>query len=211
MHTINRALVAPLAGVVLLGGMAVGATAVASSGHHPSGHGDGTCVRQEAQVAKAEDALARVTAVFERKQQATDSAEQELADATGREKGQARKQLAHAKAAEAKAKKAKKAQQQRLTKAEQRLADCQAAQQPTDTPDGLHDGHPDGDPGGLTRLPGDIDRARRTARRASCPVASRWPAVACRPWPSLATPPSSTTAPTRARSQPSTQNCWAGR
>jgi hypothetical protein len=65
------------------------------------------CAKQAAKVAKAEDALARVTAVFERQ-----------AD----------------KAKKAKAKKAKKAQQLRLQKAEARLDACLAAQEPVEEP-----------------------------------------------------------------------------
>ncbi|MGY2702004.1 hypothetical protein [Nocardioides sp. HB32] len=129
MHTITRTLCASFAGLVLVGGL----TAVATADAHESGSGK-TCARQEAQVAKAEDALARVTAVFERKQQATDDAEEAVAAATGSEKAAARKALARAKAAEAAAKGVKKAQQQRLAHAEKRLADCQAGEQPTDDP-----------------------------------------------------------------------------
>jgi septal ring factor EnvC (AmiA/AmiB activator) len=130
MHTITaRALSASFAGLVLVAGLTAVATAD-DDGTDPAA----PCARQEAHVAKAEDALARVTAVFERKKQATDEAGEELADATGSERAAARKQLAKAKAAEAKAKKAKKAQQQRLAKAEQRLANCQAGQESTDEP-----------------------------------------------------------------------------
>ena len=68
----------------------IGSPAVAAPGGEP-------CAKQATQLEKAEDALARVTAVFEKQ---------------------------HTK----KAKKAKKAQQQRVTKAQQRLDDCLAAQ-----------------------------------------------------------------------------------
>lgn len=88
------------------------------------------CADQQAKVAKAEDALARVTAVFERQQAKVKKAKAEVADAdTKGEKIKAAKGLAKAQEKKAKAKKAKKAQQMRLTKAQQRLDECLAGQE----------------------------------------------------------------------------------
>ncbi|HET9422479.1 MAG TPA: hypothetical protein VFO49_15170 [Nocardioides sp.] len=93
---------------------------------------EGPCLQQQAQVTKAEDALARVTAVFERQQAKVKKAKDELAEAeTKGERSKAAKKLESAMEKKTKAKKAKKAQQMRLQKAQQRLADCLAAQEPT--------------------------------------------------------------------------------
>jgi pantothenate kinase type III len=91
--------------------------------------GSEPCAQQEQQVAKAQDALARVTAVFDHQQTKVERLRAALAAATTPEE-QARIQarLDQALAAKQHVKKDKKAQQQRLAKAEQRLADCQAAQ-----------------------------------------------------------------------------------
>lgn len=92
---------------------------------------DGPCATQEAKVAKAEEALARVTAVFDRKKQRVAEAEAAVAAATtDEEKAKAEKRLAKAVAKAAKAKKDKKAQKQRLAKAQERLAECEAANAP---------------------------------------------------------------------------------
>jgi pantothenate kinase type III len=90
--------------------------------------GSEPCAQQEQQVAKAQDALARVTAVFDHQQTKVERLRAALAAATTPEE-QARIQarLDRALAAKQHVKKDKKAQQQRLAKAEQRLADCQAA------------------------------------------------------------------------------------
>ncbi|MDX6374542.1 MAG: hypothetical protein QOD98_3530 [Nocardioidaceae bacterium] len=112
------------------------ATAVVSLGAGPVAHaaydgkpGGEPCAKQAHQVAKAQDALAHVTAVFEHQQTKVERLQEALAAATTPEqqaKLQAR--LDKALAQKQHEKKAKKAQQQRLTKAEARLADCQAAQ-----------------------------------------------------------------------------------
>jgi hypothetical protein len=87
------------------------------------------CAQQQAQVDRAEDALARVTAVFTRAKAKVASARAHLENAdNGSEKAQAQRALARAKADAAVAKKAKKAQVERLAKAEARLAECLAAQ-----------------------------------------------------------------------------------
>jgi septal ring factor EnvC (AmiA/AmiB activator) len=111
-------------------------TAVISLGVTPVAHaGDATtpssepCAKQEQQVSKAEAALAHVTAVFAHQQTKVERLQAALAAATTPE-DQARLQARLDKALTQKqhAKKDKKAQQQRLAKASQRLADCLAAQ-----------------------------------------------------------------------------------
>ena len=98
---------------------------------------DEPCANQQAQVTKAEDALARVTAVFERQQTKVKKAKKELVLAdTEAEQAKAAKGLKIAREKKDAAKKAKKAQQMRLQKAQQRLADCLAAQEPVEEPAG---------------------------------------------------------------------------
>lgn len=93
------------------------------------------CSQQTKQVAKAEDALERVSAVFARQKAKVVKAKKAVAQAdSASERGQARRALARAKAKKTVTLKAKKAQVQRLAKAQQRLAACQAAQQPTTAP-----------------------------------------------------------------------------
>jgi hypothetical protein len=89
------------------------------------------CAKQEQQVTKAQEALAHVTAVFEHQQTKVERLQAALAAATTPEE-QARIQAKLDKALSHKqhAKKDKKAQQQRLAKAEDRLATCEAAQTP---------------------------------------------------------------------------------
>jgi Flp pilus assembly secretin CpaC len=93
------------------------------------------CADQQAQVTKAEDALARVTAVFERQQAKVKKAKKEvvLAD-TVAEQAKAAKGLKVAQEKKDAAKKAKKAQLMRLQKAQQRLDNCLAAQEPVEEP-----------------------------------------------------------------------------
>jgi len=108
------------------------ATAVLSLGATPIAHadkpGDEPCAKQEQQVTKAEDALARVTEVFAHQKTKVERLQERLAAATTPEE-QARIQakLDKALAQKQHAKKAKKAQVQRLAKAQDRLAACQAA------------------------------------------------------------------------------------
>lgn len=85
------------------------------------------CAKQQAQVDKAEDALARVTAVFAKQQAKTKQAKSAVAHADNRsEKAAAKAELRQARMATEHAAKAKKAQQMRLTKATERLETCQA-------------------------------------------------------------------------------------
>lgn len=89
------------------------------------------CAQQQKQVDKATEALARVTAVFERQKDKVAKARGEVRAAdTARERRQAKREVAEAKADRADARTNKKAQQQRLAKAEARLEKCQA-EQPT--------------------------------------------------------------------------------
>lgn len=117
-----------LAGVVATGVVLVGASPVANAGEATP---DAPCATQETKVAKAEDALARVTAVFASKKDRVAEAEAALAAATtDKERAKAEKRLAKAIAKAADAKKAKKAQKQRLAKAQERLAACEAENAP---------------------------------------------------------------------------------
>ena len=87
------------------------------------------CATQQTQVDRAEAALDRVTAVFERAQERVAGARRDVRQAApGREKAQARRDLSRAEDRRDDVAKVKKAQRQRLAKAEQRLADCQAEQ-----------------------------------------------------------------------------------
>ena len=85
------------------------------------------CARQQAQVTKAEEALARVTAVFEHQQDKAQDARKAARKADTRaEKAAARAALERALDRKADAAKEKKAQQQRLAHAMERLAACES-------------------------------------------------------------------------------------
>ncbi len=117
-----------VAGALLAAGLAFGGGTTA-----PAAADEAPCADQQAKVTKAEGALARVTAVFERQQAKVKHAKEELAEAdTKGEKIKAAKGLAVAQEKKAKVKKVKKAQQMRLQKAQQRLDDCLAAQEPVE-------------------------------------------------------------------------------
>jgi hypothetical protein len=108
-------------------------TAVLSLGTGPLAQADkpGTepCARQTYQVTKAQVALAHVTAVFGHQQTKVERLQAALAAATTAEQqSKIQAKLDKALAQKQHAKKDKKAQQQRLSKAEERLAACQAAQ-----------------------------------------------------------------------------------
>jgi hypothetical protein len=116
-----------LASAVATGVVLMGASPVAFA-DEPA---DEPCAAQAAKVAKAEAALARVTAVFERQKDKVAEAEAAVAAATTEEElAKAEKRLAKAIAKAADTKKEKKAQKQRLAKAEERLAECEAANPP---------------------------------------------------------------------------------
>ena len=87
------------------------------------------CAQQQAQVDKATEALARVTAVFADQQERVEAAKEVAAEASaGQEKLAAKKALAAVRKATTETKVTKRAQQQRLTKASERLTTCQAEQ-----------------------------------------------------------------------------------
>ena len=111
-------------------------TAVVALGVSPVAHagdagkpGGEPCATQQAQVTKAQDALARVTAVFAHQQTKVERLQAALAAATTpEEQATLQARLDKALAKKQHDKKAKVAQQKRLAKAQARLADCMAAQ-----------------------------------------------------------------------------------
>ena len=116
-----------LATAVVFGALSLGGVAYADDPEPPAN--DAPCAKQQAKVDKAEDALARVTAVFAKKKDKLADAQAELAAAeTDKEKAKAQKKVDFWTEKAADTKKDKKAQKQRLAKAQQRLADCEAAQ-----------------------------------------------------------------------------------
>jgi hypothetical protein len=121
MHRIRTTTVALLSTVALT----VGAAPLAAHADKPDRE---PCAKQEAQVQKAEDALARVTAVFAAQQAHVADARQDVKHADSRsERAQAVAALHDAKVKKEKVAKTKKAQQMRLAKANERLAACEAA------------------------------------------------------------------------------------
>ena len=108
--------------------LSLGATPVVSADTPSDTPSDTPCATQETQVAKAEAALARVTAVFaHQKDQVAKWQERLDAATTPEEQARIEKRLNQALAKKADAKFAKKAQQKRLAKANERLAECEAA------------------------------------------------------------------------------------
>ena len=90
------------------------------------------CAKREAQVEKAEAALAHVTAVFAQQQAKVDDATDAVEHADNRsERAAARAELHQARADKAETATVKKAQQMRLAKATQRLTDCETANSST--------------------------------------------------------------------------------
>jgi septal ring factor EnvC (AmiA/AmiB activator) len=109
------------------------ATAVLSLGAAPVAHADKPgsepCAKQEQQVTKAEAALAHVTAVFAHQKTKLERLQEQLAAATtAEEQAEIQAKIDKTLAKKQHTKKDKKAQQQRLAKAQARLAACQAAQ-----------------------------------------------------------------------------------
>lgn len=85
------------------------------------------CARQQAQVDRAEDALARVTAVFQRQKTKAAKAKAALERAESKvKKDRAKAALKKARERKADAAKEKKAQKQRLARATARLEACLA-------------------------------------------------------------------------------------
>jgi hypothetical protein len=118
-----------LATAVAIGALSLGGTAYADETPPAD---NAPCAKEQAKVDKAEDALARVTAVFARQKDKLADAQAELAAAeTDKEKAKAQKKVDFWTAKAAKTKKEKKAQKQRLAKAQQRLEDCEAEQPAT--------------------------------------------------------------------------------
>jgi septal ring factor EnvC (AmiA/AmiB activator) len=120
-------IVRPLAALASAAVLSLGTVSAvhAAPGDKP---GSEPCARQQAQVDKAQDALTRVTAVFEHQQTKVERLQDRLADATTpEEQAKIQAKLDKAMTQKQHTKKDKKAQQQRLAKALDRLADCQAA------------------------------------------------------------------------------------
>ncbi len=89
------------------------------------------CEQQQTHVDKAVVALAKVTAVFQRQQDKVKTAKDEVKDAaTAAKRADAKEHVSKVKAKLDHTAKAKKAQQQRLAKAQERLATCLAEQPP---------------------------------------------------------------------------------
>ena len=121
MHRIRTTTVALLSTVAL----PVGAAPLAAHAGQPDRE---PCAKQEAQVQKAEDALARVTVVFAKQKERVVDARQDVKHADNRsERAEAVAALHAAKVKKEKVAKAKKAQQMRLAKANERLAACETA------------------------------------------------------------------------------------
>jgi septal ring factor EnvC (AmiA/AmiB activator) len=115
--------VAAATAVVSLG---VGPIADAAHADKPGGE---PCAKQEQHVAKAQEALAHVTAVFEHQKTKVERLQAALAAATtAEEKARLQARLDKALAKKQHDQKAKKAQVQRLAKAQARLDECEAAQ-----------------------------------------------------------------------------------
>ncbi|WP_148616383.1 hypothetical protein [Nocardioides rubriscoriae] len=132
MHTATR-----VAGVVAGLTMTFASLGAVPASYADEAAGDpaaAPCADQQAQVDRAEDALARVTAVFAKQQARVKKAKDDVEAAdTPREEKRAERALAKAKDARAEAKQTKRAQQQRVARAQARLDACQA-EQPTEQP-----------------------------------------------------------------------------
>ncbi|KQW53461.1 hypothetical protein ASC77_04035 [Nocardioides sp. Root1257] len=123
MHRIRTTTVALLSSAALT----VGVAPIAAQADRPD---PAPCAKQERQVQKAEDALARVTAVFAKQKEHVADARQDVKHADNRsERSAAIAALHDAQAKKSKAGEAKKAQQMRLAKANERLESCTAAQE----------------------------------------------------------------------------------
>jgi len=122
MHTSTR-IAGAVAGIALTFG-SLGAVSAPASADKPA-----ACAQQQKHVDKAQEALTKVTAVFARQQAKVKKAKHEVkVDDTAAERADAKRDLAHLKAKRDHTKKVKTAQQQRLAKAQARLAECQADQ-----------------------------------------------------------------------------------
>ena len=119
MHRIRTTTVALLSTVALT----VGAAPLAAHADKPDRE---PCAKQETQVQKAEDALARVTALFAAEEHVAD-ARQDVKHADNRSEQAEAVARSTRKVKKEKVAKTKKAQQMRLAKANERLAACEAA------------------------------------------------------------------------------------
>ena len=120
MHRIRLTTAAILSTAALT---VAGAPAVA----HAAAPDKEPCAKESAQVAKAQEALARVTAVFAKQQERVADARDDVKHADNRsDRAEAIAALKAAKVKKEHVAKAKKAQQQRLAKATERLATCEA-------------------------------------------------------------------------------------
>jgi hypothetical protein len=121
MHRIRTTTVALLSTAALTVGVAPLAAYADKPDREP-------CTKQETQVQKAEDALARVTLVFAKQKERVVDARQDVKHADSRsERAEAVAALHAAKVKKEEVAKAKKAQQMRLAKANERLAACETA------------------------------------------------------------------------------------
>ena len=125
--------------VMLPSAVAAGAVIVGLTGplaHAAPPDASGSCANREAQVVKAEAALERVTAVFQKSKKEVAQADDDVDEAdSAQETTEAKKALKAAKVEKDRVTKAKKAQQTRLAKAQQRLADCQPEPEPETDPE----------------------------------------------------------------------------
>ena len=120
MHRIRMTTAAILSTAALT---VAGAPAVASA----AAPTEEPCAKETTQVAKAQDALDRVTAVFAKQQERVAEARADVKHADSRsDRAEAIAALKAAKVKKEHVAKAKKAQQQRLAKATERLATCEA-------------------------------------------------------------------------------------
>ena len=101
---------------------------------HDGSNAPEACSKEQKQLDKAEDALERLTAVFEAKKEKVKKAKKEKKNADkGAEKRAAKADLAKAKDKRSDAKENQKAQQKRVEKASERLEKCEAAQEDAPT------------------------------------------------------------------------------
>ena len=123
MHRIRTTTAAILSTAAL----SVTGLAGATSAAHATAPERTPCAKETAQVAKAQQALDRVTAVFAKQQERVSEARTEVRHADSRsDRAEAVAALKAATAKKEHVAKAKKAQQQRLAKATERLAACEA-------------------------------------------------------------------------------------
>ena len=107
--------------------LSLGSLAVATSASAQEPTPTEPCAKQASQVEKAELALERLTAVFERQKVKVDKAKVKVDKAdNASEVAKAKRLLREAKSDRSDAKDTKKAQVQRLAKASERLAACEA-------------------------------------------------------------------------------------